>query len=30
VRLDVPDEGRSQTHSDSISQGAEYLMKEAI
>ena len=30
VRLDVPDEGRTQTHSDAISQGAEYLMKEAI
>jgi hypothetical protein len=30
VRLDVPDEGRTQMHSDAISQGAEYLMKEAI
>jgi len=26
----VPDEGRNQTHSGAISQGAEYLMKEAI
>ena len=29
-RSGVPDEGRNQTHSDAISQGAEYLMKEAI
>jgi hypothetical protein len=30
VRLDVPDEGRNQTQSDAISQGAEYLMRDAL